>query len=169
MKEANKNLLFIFMIIALTIIIPIALNSIPGYLREPNETHIPMQNYLMIVFIVAIVFLIGLPAGFHKLYVEDYTPIKSIWFFAIFGGIVGGLLGEHGQAIMILPYTLLMLIYALFYKKFVWWKVALTTYLGGMLIENAMNHSQSKPLLSFGLLFLFILILSQKSGKIVQS
>lgn len=50
------------------------------------------------------------------------------------------MLGER-SFIMIIPYTILMLVYALFYKKFTWWKVALTTYLAGILLENAMNRS----------------------------
>lgn len=140
MKRTQKNILYIIGIIIITIAVMIILSLIPGYLREPTSEHIPMQSHLMIVFIVAIIFLIGIPAGLHKLYVKDYSTIKSWIFFAIFGGITGGLLGER-SFIMILPYTLLMLIYAFFYKKFTWWKVALTTYLAGILIENAMNHS----------------------------
>ena len=34
-----------------------------------------------------------------------------------------------------------MLIYVQFYKKYTWWKVASFSYLGGVLVENAMNRS----------------------------
>jgi len=140
MKETSKNILYIIGVILVTILTMVIVFSIPGYLREPGPEHIPMQSGLIFVFIIAILFLIGIPAGIHKLYVKDYSRIKSWIFFAIFGGITGGLLGER-QLIMILPYTILMLIYAFLYKKFPWWKVALTTYLAGVLIENVMNHS----------------------------
>jgi hypothetical protein len=59
----------------------------------------------------------------------------------LFGGITGALLGEGGNPVMIIPYTILMLIYAQLYKRFAWWKVASTSYLGGVIVENLMNRS----------------------------
>jgi len=140
MKEANKNLLYIALILTTTILTILLLTSIPNYLRQPNEIHIPINSYFFFVFIAINIILICIPAGIHWLYVKDYTPIKSIWFFTIFGGILGGLIGERAL-FMIIPYAILMLPYAFLYKKFPWWKIALTTYLAGTLIENAMNRS----------------------------
>ena len=42
---------------------------------------------------------------------------------------------------LIIPYTILMVIYAHLYKRFAWWKVASTTYLAGMAIENGLNRA----------------------------
>ena len=141
-KEDNfkKNLIYALAVIIITALMVLIVFSIPGYLREKEEKAIGMEPKFIIIFLVVDIILIGVPALFHKLYINDYSKIKNIWFFAIFGGITGGLMGEQ-SFIMILPYSILMLIYALFYKKFSWWKVALTAYLGGVLIENVMNRS----------------------------
>jgi hypothetical protein len=141
MKEANKNLLYIASILAITILTIIILISIPNYLRQPNENHIPITSYFFFIFILIDIILIGILAGLHWLYVKDYTPIKSIWFFIIFGTIFGVLLGEAANPVMLIPYAAFMLVFAFLYKKFPWWKVAITTYLAGTLIENAMNRS----------------------------
>lgn len=146
MNKLHKNLLTAFIIISITALTLYLLPLIPNYLRpiEPDDI-LWNQIPLVITFIIINIILIGIPAGIHWLYVKDYTPIKNIWFFAIFGGIIGALLGEivvHGASLfMIIPYTILLLIYALFYRKFTWWKVILTTYLGGILVENIMNRS----------------------------
>jgi hypothetical protein len=140
MKEADKNIIYILAVILITFFTIIIVFSIPGYLRGPSEDTIGMQPKFIIVFLIVDIILIGIPEAFHKLYVNDYSKIKNIWFFAIFGGITGGLMGEK-SFIMILPYTILMLIYAFLYKKFPWWKIAITSYLGGVLIENVMNRS----------------------------
>lgn len=140
MKETNKNILYIIGVILVTTLTIVIVFSIPGYLRGPNEDGVGMQPKFIIIFLIVDLVLIGIPVGIHRLYTPDYSPIKNLWFFAIFGGITGGLIGER-QLIMIIPYTILMLIYAFLYKKFPWWKVALTTYFAGVLIENVMNRS----------------------------
>ena len=139
MKEREKNILTIFIITLATFATMFLLTYIPGYL-EPKDDLLPLTLKWISIFLFASFALIAIPAWAHKRYVNDFSKIKNIWFFALFGGITGGLLGEQ-QIIMILPYTILMLIYAYFYKKFSWWKVMLTSYLAGILIENGLNRS----------------------------
>jgi len=136
----SNNLIYVLIIIAINALIIIILLTMPDYLRKPSSDYIPLHPNFILVFLIIDIILIGIPAGFHKIYINDYTPIKSLWFFAVFGGITGGLIGER-SFIMIIPYAILMLIYAFLYKKFTWWKVAITTYLAAILIENVMNRS----------------------------
>ena len=136
-----KSVLFISLIFIIAIILLIILPLIPNYLREPNLNNALGFWPSLVVFLLFNFISIGIPAAIHWIYVKDYSKIKNIWFFALFGGITGALLGEFGNVIMIIPYTILMLIYAFFYRKFVWWKVASTTYLAGIIIENVMNRS----------------------------
>src|SRR3989338_3089158 len=134
MKQTHKNLLYILIIAIITIFFIIMLPKIPNFSKPPQENNLPLAAKWIIVFLIADLFLIGIPAGIHKIYSKDYSKIKSIWFFALFGGITGAIIGEvlpsmnPKNFIMIIPYTILMMIYAGFYKKFIWWKVALTTY-----------------------------------------
>ena len=51
------------------------------------------------------------------------------------------MLGEGGNFVMIIPYTILMFIYAQLYKRFPWWKVASTSHLAGIVVENVINRS----------------------------
>tara|TARA_Y100000310_G_scaffold33377_1_gene31570 strand:+ start:1347 stop:1799 length:453 start_codon:yes stop_codon:yes gene_type:complete len=55
--------------------------------------------------------------------------------------VIGVVFGEAGNPVMLIPYAILMFIYAQFYKRFSWWKVALTSYLGGIIVENVINRS----------------------------
>lgn len=137
MKKRNKNILTVITILALTAIVMLIFQLIPGYAQPVNEF---IQPKFWIVFIIVNLILIGIPAWIHRTYINDYSGIKKIWFFALFGGITGGLLGER-SFIMIIPYIILMLLYAFLYKKFVWWKIALTSYLAGILLENGLNHA----------------------------
>lgn len=147
MTSKQRNILtiaVIFLVTALTIYILIL---IPGYLRPVGPDNVGVQLKFIIVFIIAVITFIGIPAWFHRRYVNDYSKIKGVWFFALFGAITGAILGEvlvnmnYYKLIMILPYTILMLIYAFFYKRYAWWKVALTTYWGGVIVENAINRA----------------------------
>jgi len=140
MNRSQKNSAYVVSVIIITTAVLFILISIPNYLRDPAEDTIVLQPKFIIIFLVADILLIGVLAAFHYLYVKDYSPIKSLWAFAIFGGLLGGLLGER-NFLMIIPYTILMLIYAVFYKRFTWWKVAITSLLGGILIENLMNRA----------------------------
>ncbi len=142
MKETNKNVLYISVILSLTIFVSYGLTLIPNYLRQAQQDTITFdQTSFIIVFLLFNLIFIGIPALIHWLYVKDYSPIRNIWFFVFFGGITGAMLGEGRNIVMIIPYSIIMLVYVQFYKRFTWWKVALTTYLGGILIENAMNRS----------------------------
>ncbi|MBU2562675.1 MAG: hypothetical protein KKF68_03375 [Nanoarchaeota archaeon] len=146
MEKIHKNILYIIIISIITLLTIFVLASIPGYLRPLESEDIAFtQPKFIIVFIIVDIILIGIPAGLHYIYIKDYTKIKSVWFFAIFGGVTGAFLGEiathNANPLIIIPYIILMLIYAFFYKKFTWWKVILTTYLGGVIIENAINRS----------------------------
>jgi hypothetical protein len=136
-----KDKLFLFIIAISTIIIPLALLLIPNYLRTSNPNNILEFWPSLIIFVLFNIIFIGIPAGIHRIYLNDYSKIKSVWFFALFGGITGALLGEFGNLFMIIPYAILMFIYAQFYKRFAWWKVALTSYLAGIIIENAINRA----------------------------
>lgn len=154
----NKNLIYVLGIILITALTILIVSSVPGYLREQQEDSVGLQLRFIIVFLIIDIILIGIPAGIHGIYVKDYSKLRNIWFFAVFGGITGALMGEK-SFVMIIPYTILMLIYAFLYRKFPWWKVVLTSYLAGVLIENVMNRSpiQSPTLLwiSFFYLSLF--------------
>lgn len=143
MKDIGKNILTIAVIIAATAITIYFLPLIPNFLRQTETKDIIglQPGLTVLIFLIFNVIAIGIPAWIHRTYVNDYSKVKNIWFFALFGGIIFGLLGEGGNPIMILPYTILMLVYAYFYKKFIWWKVALTTYLAGIIIENVINRS----------------------------
>lgn len=141
MNEKTKNILTVVLIILVTALVVFVVMNIPGYAKPPSERSLPVTLKWVVVFLVVDLILIGIPAGIHRLYVGDYSLIRSVWFFAIFGGVAGAMLGEQGRIVMIIPYTILMLIYAFFYKKFTWWKVALTAYLAGVIIENVINRS----------------------------
>ncbi len=142
MKNTGENSSFLVIIVAITALVIFALSSIPNYLKPMDENAITFsQPQFVFVFLIFNFISIGIFASFHWLYVKDYSKIKSIWFFSLFGGITGALLGEFGNLLMIIPYTILMFIYAQFYKRFLWWKVASTTYLAGILIENIMNRA----------------------------
>ncbi|MFH1327751.1 MAG: hypothetical protein ABIH76_02715, partial [Candidatus Bathyarchaeota archaeon] len=71
-----------------------------------------------------------------------YGKIKNIWFFVIFGAIYGILVGEAGALGALPGYIIIILIYALAYRKITWWKVALTAFIAGILIENIVNRAQ---------------------------
>jgi len=145
MGKKNKDILHVLIIIVATVLAMIILTSIPGYLRPVDAGDITFDmTRFIIIFLIFDLIMIGIPAGIHYLYVKDYSKMKGTWFFALFGGITGAFFGEiiwGSSAFLIIPYILLMAIYAQFYKKFVWYKVVLTTYLGGMLVENALNRS----------------------------
>lgn len=117
------------------------LSKIPNYLKLPNAETILFSPIFIALFLIVDLILIGIPAWVHWNYVKDYTQIKNIWIFILSGVLIGVLLGEGGNLVMIFPYTILMLIYGLFYKKFVWWKVALTSYSAGILLENGLNRA----------------------------
>lgn len=146
MTEKQRNAIYILAVLFLTLLTPYLLSSMPNYLKEATPDKITgFQPKFIAIFLVFNIIAIGIPAVIHRVYARDYGKIKSIWFFVLFGGITGAFFGEilpHGASIvMILPYSILMFFYARAYKKHVWWKVALTSYLAGMLIENGMNRS----------------------------
>jgi hypothetical protein len=148
MEDKTKNILTVSTTIIITFLSAYILSLIPNYLRSPNSDAVSGLKFI-IIFIIVDLILIGISFYLHKVYSKDYSKINNIWFFALFGGITGALLGEAGSVVMIIPYTILMLIYAFLYKKFTWWKVSLTSYLAGILIENGMNRAplQSPTLL----------------------
>jgi len=143
MKKRLKNILFVSTIVIITFLLIYTLPLIPNFLRDKTEKDI-LKNSI-IIFIIADLILIGIPAGIHFIYTKDYSKIKNVWFFAIFGGISGAFLGEiipHGAGIiLIIPYIILMFIYGQMYKRFVWWKVASTSYLAGIFLENVLNRA----------------------------
>lgn len=142
MKKIEENILTVTTIITITILTIYFLPLIPNFLRQAKtEDIVGLQSGFIFTFLIFDLIIMGVPAWIHRVYVDDYSKIKNVWFFALFGGITFGLLGEGGNPIMIIPYTILMLGYAYLYKKFLWWKVVLTTYLGGIIVENVINRS----------------------------
>ena len=141
-KQRSKNLRFVFIVAFLTAMLPIILSQIPGYLRIPDADDILFSTpHFVIVFAFIVFIMIGIPFILHKKYIKDYTKIKAVWFFIALGTITGVVFGEGANPVMLIPYAILMSIFAYFYKKYPWWKVVLTTYLAGMMIENLMNRS----------------------------
>lgn len=141
MKNLSKNVLFLLLVSIITFLFPLILSSL-DYLKPAKSGEIAgFPPAFVIVFVAFNLILIGIPAAVHWIYTRDYSRMKSVWFFTLFGGIVGALLGEFGNLLMIIPYTILMFIYAQFYKRFAWWKVASTSYLSGIIIENGINRA----------------------------
>ncbi|MFQ5975178.1 MAG: hypothetical protein ACE5J5_02525 [Candidatus Hydrothermarchaeales archaeon] len=144
----NEKLKFLLTVATITILVLYTLPLIPGFLKpvQPDDI-VGFQIGFILVFLIADLILIGIPAWIHRYYVNDYSKIKNVKFFALFGGITGAILGEvlvtmnPANLILIIPYTILMFIYVQFYKRYDWWKVALTTYLGGIFVENIINRS----------------------------
>lgn len=131
------------LIIALATVMAIyILPLIPNFLKTADAGQLSyLQPQFILVFLIFDAIMIGIPAWIHKVYVNDHSKIKNVWFFALFGGVIGALLGEGGNVVMIIPYTILMMVYAHLYKRFAWWKVALTAYLGGIVVENIINRA----------------------------
>ncbi len=152
MNKTQKNIIYIIIIIFLTIAILFILSQMPNFSKQPQEQNLPLTLKFIWIFLLADIIFISLPTLFHYLYVNDYQKISSLWFFTFSGAIIGILLGEQMNFIMLMPYLILMFIYALFYKYFIWWKVALSSYLAGIIIENIINRSplQSPTLIWIG-------------------
>src|SRR3989344_6513923 len=123
MKYKAKNLIYVLIILILTLTFLLAIPQIPNYSKSFAEDSLPLNMKWISVFLIANLLIIGLASGIHNIYSGDYSRIKNIWFFIIFGAVTGILLGEQGNLIMLFPYTIIMLIYSLLYKKFTWWKV----------------------------------------------
>ncbi len=84
----SKDKLTVFIILFLTALVIFILDLIPGYLKIPGEDHLAGLSFV-IVFILFDFFFIGIPAWLHYIYVKDYSKVKNIWFFAIFGSVTG--------------------------------------------------------------------------------
>ncbi|MBS3065494.1 hypothetical protein J4229_00380 [Candidatus Pacearchaeota archaeon] len=142
MKDKRKfnNLLYICIIFVLTLLPIIILPNIPGYLLQKENAVLLNVKYI-VIFLLADIVLIGVPAFINWFYIKDYSKIKSVWFFILFGTLIGVLLGERANPVMLIPYTIIMFIYANIYKRIRWWKVALTSYLAGIILENALNRA----------------------------
>ena len=91
----------------------------PNFSKQPQEQNLPLTLKFIWIFLLADIIFISLPTLFHYLYVNDYQKISSLWFFTFSGAIIGILLGEQMNFIMLMPYLILMFIYALFYKYFI--------------------------------------------------
>ncbi len=144
-EERQKNILIAVAIIAITALL-IYLLPLSGYLKQPKTTDIGFEPSFILVFLLFNLIWIGIPAWIHWAYIKDYSRIKNLWFFALWGGVTGALLGEVAVGglqnwPLIASYTILMLAYGYLYKKFPWWQVALTSYLGGIIVENIINRA----------------------------
>ena len=146
MNKQSKSILFVSIILLVTILTLTIIHLIPDFSKQitnENENFNGLKWWL--VFLIADLILIGIPLWLHREYVNDYSKIKNISFFSMFGAVTGVIFGEGGKIAFIPGYFILMLIYALFYKKFIWWKVVITTYLTGILLENIMMRSPIQP------------------------
>ena len=165
MSGNNKEIFVYFALtIAITILIMMTFSFIPGYFKEKKQEVI--TGYLagdILIFLIADFIFIIIFSWLHNICVRDYSEIKSILFFSFFGSIFGVIIGEGANPIMIIPYFLIMLIYSFLYKHFLWWKVAITSYPAGILIENVLNRS---PLQATTLIWAAILICPYFATKI---
>lgn len=143
-EHLRRNLAIVGGVVVVTIAL-LYLLPLTGRLREPEADDIVgFQPLLIFVFLLFDVLLIGIPAWVHRMFTRDYGRLKNFWFFIVWGGVTGALLGEvalGASPVLIIPYTILMSFYAFLYRKLPWWLVASTSYLGGMLVENVMNGS----------------------------
>ena len=155
MKANRKNILTASAIIGLTLLLLLVIYLVPDYSKPAQPNNPPLTRGFILIFLIADLILIGISAWLHNKYSGDYGKIKSVWFFVLFGAITGVLLGEAGDVIMIIPYAVLMFAYALLYKRFVWWKVALTSYFAGIFIENVINRA---PLQSSTLIWISLFV-----------
>jgi|GEM_PF-6206841 len=142
MKLTKGEIAYAIFIIALIVSLMLFLPLIPGFLDEPTEDKLLgwQWNYIF-AFILFNVIYIGIPFLIHRVFVKDYTKMKNIIFFMLFGTILAVLFGEGGNPVMLIPYGFFMAMYAYLYNKFTWWKVAITTYIAGIVAENIMNRS----------------------------
>lgn len=134
-------------IVAATIAALVLLPLIPGYLKDPSyrDDFLPITPGNVAIFSVFSSAWIGIFAGIHRLISGEYGRLrrrKSLWFFIPFATVFGVVLGEAANPVMLIPYGAFMTIYGFLYRRFDWRVVALSSYLGGMLIENAMNRSE---------------------------
>lgn len=136
-----KNLYYIVAIITITAVVMIILGLIPSYLKVPGDSYVPWEIGYVLIFLLFNFITIFPAYKIHKKLTPFYSPIKGVVLFTLFGGITGAMLGEGGNLVMIIPYSILMFIYANLYKRFTWWKVALTGYLAGTLVESGLNRS----------------------------
>ncbi len=166
MEKKSKNILTATIIISLTLLLLLLIYLIPGYSKPAQPNNPPFTLKFVIIFLIVDLVLIGIPAWLHNQYSKDYGKIKNLWFFVLFGAVTGALLGEAGNFIMIIPYAVLMFIYAIFYKKFIWWKVALTSYFAGIFIENIINRA---PLQSSTLIWIPFFIYPYFFAKIWEN
>lgn len=139
MKYPKKDVIYAFIILFITILLLFVLKLNPSYATKQQSIAFSFSQ--LIIFLIADLILIGIPVFLHWKYVKNYGKLKNIWFFVLCGSVLGVLLGEGANPVMLIPYAILMMIYSYFYKKFIWWKVALTSYLTGIILENVLNRA----------------------------
>jgi len=120
----------------------------------------------LIGFFLIIGLIFFLPIFLHRKFSKDYGRIRKILPFVLIGTIYGVLIGEiipHGLQMWttIFPYAVFMLFYGWLYKKFSWWKVALSSYLFGAFIEWSIGPQHKIPFIKgeWWTTFVWILIL----------
>ncbi len=146
----NRISVQVAVVVAATIAALILLPLIPGYLEDASyrasyrDDFLPITPGNVAIFGVFSAVMIGLFAGVHRLISGEYGRIqrrRSLWFFIPFATVFGVVLGEAANPVMLIPYGAFMTAYGFLYRRFDWRVVAISSYLGGMLIENAMNRS----------------------------
>lgn len=147
MRPAHKPIVVpLAVVAAATIAALVLLPLIPGYLKDPSlrDNFLPITPANVAIFGVFSAVMIALFAGVHRLISGEYGRIqrrRSLWFFIPFATVFGVVLGEAANPVMLIPYGAFMTAYGFLYRRFDWRVVAISAYLGGMLIENAMNRS----------------------------
>ncbi|MEE8362944.1 MAG: hypothetical protein V3S18_02615 [Dehalococcoidia bacterium] len=145
-KAAHPTIIRGGLILLATAAVMAVLPAIPGYLKDAShrEDFLPLTAGNIAIFVAFSALLIGVFAGVHRLFSGEYGRLRgkrSLLFFVPLGTMVGVVLGEGANPVMLLPYGVLMTVYGLLYRRFDPRLVALSGYLAGVLIENAMNRS----------------------------
>ena len=147
MRTPHKRIVVpLAVVVTATIAAIVLLPLIPDYLEDPSlrDNFLPITPGYVAIFGVFSAVMIGLFAGIHRLISGEYGRIqrrRSLWFFIPFATVFGVVLGEAANPVMLIPYGAFMTAYGFLYRRFDWRVVAISAYLGGMLIENAMNRS----------------------------
>ena len=133
-------------VVTATVAALVILPLIPGYLHDSagKDNFLPITPMYVAIFGVFSTLMIGIMASVHRLISGEYGRIqrrRSLWFFIPFATVFGVVLGEAANPVMLIPYGAFMTLYGFLYRRFDWRVVALSAYLGGMLVENAMNRS----------------------------
>lgn len=145
MRPARESVATRLVVVAAaTVALFVLLPLMPGYLKDPShrDDFLPITPTNVAIFGVFSASMIGVFFGIHRLVSGEYGRIRSLRFFIPFATVFGVVLGEAANPVMLIPYGAFMTAYGFLYRRYDWRVVAASSYLGGMLVENAMNRSE---------------------------